>query len=533
MAFQISVPGPSGDQTIDVNTGSSLIFVGANGGGKTRLAVKIEENVGAKSHRISAHRALALNPSIEKISEAQARLGLQKGGPTEGFDRGSHRWGNKAAVALLNDFDFLVQALFAEQTNVAYRNHVAGREGKTESFSATKLEQLADIWHRLLPHRQLFLSGDDIRVSVTGAAETYSASEMSDGERSVFYLIGQVLIAEPGALLIFDEPELHIHRSITGKLWDELEAARSDCAFVIITHDLEFAAARVGKKFVIREYSPQTNWTIDQVPDGTGFDEEITTAILGSRRPILFTEGTTTSLDQAIYRACYPDWTVIPRGSCEEVIHSVVTMRRNEALTRVTCSGIVDADDYEPGDIERLKAFKIGVLSVSEIENLILLPTVSRAIAEHEGYEGAELEAQLEQLKSAILAKIDTTDAIEAAVLTRCKRRIDRSLKKVDLSSVSKTTELAKEFADRVTSLDVENLASEAEKAIRSAISNRDLEDLLAIYSDKGMVALAAAHLKRSRKDDFEDWLIRILRNDKAPHVKNAIQAVVPKLTAA
>ncbi len=177
---------------------------------------------------------------------------------------------------------------------------------------------------------------------------------MNDGERAIFYMVGQTLVAAENSLLIFDEPELHVHRSIMGRLWDELEACRQDCAFVFITHDLEFAASRVAKKFVLRDYDPAPRWTIEAVPENTGFDEELTTLILGSRRPILFVEGDQTSLDVAIYRCCFAKWTVIPRGSCEAVIHSVATMRHNHALTRVTCSGIVDADDYGPDDVTRL-----------------------------------------------------------------------------------------------------------------------------------------------------------------------------------
>jgi ABC-type glutathione transport system ATPase component len=66
---------------------------------------------------------------------------------------------------------------------------------------------------------------------------------MSDGERAAFYLIGQTLMAPENSLIIFDEPELHIHRSIMSTLWDELEALRTDCAFVVISHDLEFIAS--------------------------------------------------------------------------------------------------------------------------------------------------------------------------------------------------------------------------------------------------------------------------------------------------
>ena len=119
---------------------------------------------------------------------------------------------------------------------------------------------------------------------------------MSDGERAIFYLIGQVLVAEKDSMLIVDEPELHVHRSIISKLWDELEAARPDCAFVFITHDLEFAATRGGKKYILSDYRSGPYWVIEDVPEESEFGEEISTLILGSRRPILFVEGENNSL---------------------------------------------------------------------------------------------------------------------------------------------------------------------------------------------------------------------------------------------
>ena len=158
-----------------------------------------------------------------------------------------------------------------------------------------------------------------MQVTGEGIAEPYTASEMSDGERAIFYLIGQTLNAADDSVLIVDEPELHVHKSIMSKLWDDLEAARPDCSFVFITHDLEFAASRPAQKFVIRDYDPAPRWTIQRVPEDSGFDEDVVTLILGSRKPVLFVEGELSSLDHAVYRGCYPDWTVIPRGSCEEV----------------------------------------------------------------------------------------------------------------------------------------------------------------------------------------------------------------------
>src|SRR5947209_18607150 len=101
MTFKFSVPTPSGPIDFQVEPGTSLLFVGANGGGKTRLAVKIENDIGDKAHRIAAHRALSLNPSIPKISERAALLGLRTGHAHEAAsirNRIGRRWSSNAEI---------------------------------------------------------------------------------------------------------------------------------------------------------------------------------------------------------------------------------------------------------------------------------------------------------------------------------------------------------------------------------------------------------------------------------------------------
>lgn len=512
-----------------------MFFVGANGGGKTRLAVHIEGVKDLSTHRISAHRALALNPAVPKISERVALLGLRTGHANEAAHVGHRigsRWQGNMAVSLLNDFDYVVQALFADQANKSLETHKRVRALDHRPADPTKFERLLETWNRLLPDRTLHISGDDIQVAATGSDTKYKASEMSDGERAIFYLIAQTLAAAENSVLIVDEPELHVHRSIMSKLWDELEAARQDCAFVFITHDLEFSATRVGQKFVIREYEPPGRWTIQAVPEDTGFDEELSTLILGSRRPILFVEGAQNSLDLAIYRCCFSDWTIIPRGSCEEVIHSVVTMRRNAELTRVTCSGVVDADGNDPQDVEYLRSLGVAVLPVSEIENIVLLPVVSRAIAVSEGYIGSELEARLNDLKAAIFSTLNSAAAIDAVVTRHCRRRIDRILKKIDLSESASVAELTTEYGCQTAALDIADIARRATERVQEALRDEDLTKLLAIYDNKHLMAFAATHLKRLRLADFESWLTRVLRNDRQPELLAAIRCVLPAIQA-
>jgi energy-coupling factor transporter ATP-binding protein EcfA2 len=535
MLPKFSVPTSNGPTEFAIEPGTSLIFVGANGGGKTRLAAHIEQELQLNAHRISAHRALNLNPKVQKVSEQEALSSLRIGvrsGTADYRSRAGSRWQRHEAVALLQDFDSLIQAMFAEQANRALKTHIAVRNNDCSPPPLTQFERLEEIWKRLLPHRQLHFSGDDIQVSAREGTARYTASEMSDGERAIFYLVGQTLVAANDTILIFDEPELHVHRSVMGKLWDELEAARPDCGFIFITHDLEFAAARTAQKYVIRDYDATPRWTIEGVPEDTGFDEEIATLILGSRRPILFVEGTGGSLDKAIYRCCFPEWTVIPRGSCEQVIHSVVTMRHNSHLTRVTCSGIVDADDHNEEDISKLRRLGIQVLPVSEIENIILLPAVSRAIAESNSYHGKELENKLEDLKSAIFTTLNSSSAIDVVVTRYCRRRIDRLLKKIDLSTAANVEEIKSEYHSRTISLRIDEIAQDATARIEDAMQQRDLPKLLANYDNKGLMIEAARHLKGMKKSDFESWLLRVLRNDSAPAVVHAIRDCLPQIEA-
>ncbi len=535
VAFEFTIPSVGGATTVTIEPGSSAFFVGANGGGKSRLAAYIEGALGVEAHRISAHRALTLNPGVAKIGERAALATLRYGHGGEGATiahREGNRWGSNSATALLSDFDYLIQALFADQARVSLATHQRVRLGDLSPAIPTKLERLAEIWERLLPHRHLHISGDDIEVSVQREGPRYRASQMSDGERAIFYMIGQTLVAAEASVLIFDEPELHVHRSIMASLWDDLEAARQDCAFVFITHDLEFAAARIGQKFVIRDYDPAPLWVIEAVPENTGFDEELTTLILGSRRPILFVEGDESSLDQAVYRSSFPDWTVIPRGSCEQVIHSVVTMRKNQDLTRITCSGVVDADDYEAADVAYLAGLGVAVLPVSEVENLILLPTVSRAIAKSEGYEGVELDRRLNDLKEAVFATLNSSEAIDAVVTRYCRRRIDRMLKKIDLGSAGTVAQVTEDYSRQTAALDIAVIAERATDRIQIALREQDLPALLAIYDNKSLMNLAATHLKRCRVTDFESWLTRVLRNNKAPAVVAAFRDSVPAAVA-
>ena len=526
---------------LTLKAGKTTIIIGANGSGKTRLAVYLEEQLGEKAHRIAAHRALSLNPNVDRIPETKARQYLtygDSGNSVSISNRKYYRWKNNAPTSLLNDFDRLLQYLFAQQTTLAVENNQKLNRREKITNSKTKLDILQEVWERLLPLKKLHITADDIRVSSTSIESAdYSASEMSDGERAVFYILGQVLSANEGSILIFDEPELHIHKSIISNLWDEIEKLRPDCSFLMITHDIEFAATRVAKKYVIRNYYSDPAWDISEIPDSE-LDEQTITLILGSRKPILFVEGEKTSLDMEIYRLCYPEWTVIPKGACKDVIQAVSSLRKlNEdmPILNIKCAGIVDRDTRDSAQIQELEEQDIKVLRYSEIENIFSLSSVAYEILKIEGFTDYELNNKKEQFEAELLDHIKNElsgDKLEVFVAKRIHRRIDAYLKKIDFADTKNGNEIKDKLSSELSVLtesEINKWISEMRDEIQECIKNEDIDRLLCIYENKGLLAKTASILASTSKSNFEGWLMRQL---KVPNnsLLQAIKSVLPEL---
>lgn len=104
---------------VEIETSNSLLFVGANGAGKTRLGAWIEFNSpdAARVHRISAQKSLTMPDTSTPTALDLAETDLLFGHATHGRNnKRAYRWGDKPAVSLLSDFERLMVYLFSEHT---------------------------------------------------------------------------------------------------------------------------------------------------------------------------------------------------------------------------------------------------------------------------------------------------------------------------------------------------------------------------------------------------------------------------------
>ena len=240
----------------------------------------------------------------------------------------------------------------------------------------------------------------------------YSVAELSDGERNAFLIATNVLTARAETLILIDEPERHLHRSIISPLLKLLFDRRKDCAFIVSTHELmlpiDTAEALTllvrGCEFAGRE---PRSWTVDLVPPGAAIGEDLKRDVLGARRRMLFVEGTTRSLDAPLYNLLFPQVSVIPKEGCREVEYAVKGLRSAAEMHWVAAWGLVDNDRRSPQDIERLKEAGIWALPHYSVKSFYYHPTIVSRIAAR--------QAQLIGVNAETLVKSAFEKAIAAA----------------------------------------------------------------------------------------------------------------------
>jgi hypothetical protein len=474
----------------------SMVIVGANGSGKSRMGAWIEKNVGAKAHRITAQRALSIPAYIQPRAYEQAQATLLYGYYQPGHNPEQHaaskfpnRWGDEPAGRLLSDFEHVLALLFADE---AKRNRDYSRAAlkvvPTEKPSKCKLDTLAEIWQTVMPQRTLIIADDKVSAE-TNFGGKYEPRHMSDGERVSAYLMGQALCAPQDSIIIIDEPEIHLHRAMQALLWDKIEEARADCTFIYITHDLEFAATRTGaRKIWLKEFDGE-HWLWEEIQPGPGLPEPLLFQVLGSRRPLLFVEGDETSYDGAIYTALYRSKLVIPRHSSAKVVEATRSMRELPALHNLSVTGLVDRDRRSDDEVDALRAAGLLVADVAEVENLMCLPEA--------------LEAVATQLRSIDIAK--AVAAAKAAVIVEMERAVDDQALARALAEIQFRLN---GFGPRITNLDASKLGSDLQahvaginvvaivdrcrKLFSDAVDGNDYRAALRFYNCKGIIAFVA-----------------------------------------
>lgn len=531
MAFTYYLPGENGEKIEYGTNFNSVIIIGANGAGKSKLGAWIEQQDFANTHRIGAQRNLNFNENVPLKSYSQAEDMVFFGtNEKSGQQNKGYRWGfgKEYTTKLINDFNDVLAALIAK-TNLDRDKffeecRIAELAGKEKPHTPlTDLDKLQEIWNEIFPQRKLAYSDTKFSAILqkNDATIRYPSPQMSDGERAVLYLAAQVLCVPSGKKLIIDEPEVHLHRSIMNRLWFTLEKYRRDCLFIYITHDTQFASSHGDTdKFWVKEYDGR-NWLIEKI-DATDLPEELLLDILGSRKNVLFVEGEKNSYDTQLYSILYPNYYVIACGGCSQVITRTKAFKDSPALHHCSVYGIIDRDYRSDYEIEKYKESSIFTIDVAEVENLFLVEELIRLMAAHMGKDPAAVFAEVKKF----VIRQRFSGQIQKQICQSVVAHLKYQLSSAELSK--KSEEDAKNSLDSIiATLDYDKTKAEQESKFREALDSDEYKRVLRVFNEKAIVT-SIGHYFGIENKQYCNTVLALLRGGKQEEIVAALLPYLP-----
>ena len=471
---------------ISLESGSPLFVVGPNGSGKSALIQHAVSTLGtANVRRISAHRQMWLNSSSINLtphSRRQFDQQLNKGEPNPVYRYLERDAGTRIASVL---FDLTVKEndLARRIMNLAFSGDEEDIKKITEAERPVfdKLNDLLRVGRLAVTIRNS--AGEQILAQHRDVSEPYGMEQMSDGERSAVLLAASVLTAKSGTVLLIDEPERHLHRSIIEPFLTGLFEQRKDCPFVISTHEPALPLANSNSDVLIVRScqwngATATAWDVSLLENDAGLPEDVKRAILGSRRKILFVEGKAYSLDIQLYEALFPDISIRPVDSCEDVIKVVRGLRDSQQHHDVEAFGLIDGDNRNAEEVARLKEQGIHALNECSVESLYYCSDAMTAVSNWQAIGLGEDPAEmLETAKTGVLATLGQAGLAERLAARRCERIV-----RAKYQSMLPNWKSIVDRSDHPISVDSEEPYNEELRRFRELLETKDIEKLIARY---------------------------------------------------
>lgn len=464
----------------------NTVLVGANGCGKTSLANTLTKTLDKKDGIVIPAQKLLIVPTFGSIPNFDSTIKNYNEYQNKIFDDKQTFDASKENDIPYNmviqygaEYKHVLSALLAERAfirNIYCDNIQAGRTPEIKDLHS-KLDTVINIWNDLITHRELKCDSNN-RLMISIGADEYPAYCMSDGERIILYLIGRVLLAPTNSLIIVDEPEIYLHQTIVDKLWNKLELLRSDCLFVYLTHNLDFAVSRVAQKFWIKSFTYPSKWEIENIQENE-IPEGLLLKILGSKKQVLFCEGKNNSLDIQVFEILFPKYTIIPVSTCKDVINYTRAFNKIKN-TNTRAYGIIDRDFREEEQLTKLSQENIFSYDVAEIENLFL---VENFLIDFCNYKHEE--CKIDEIKSKIMNKFNSDK--QQQVSNFVSNKINHYFTESHVS-VGNTKEAVKEnFESFCSEIDIDSWFENRMSYLESIIANNDYSKAILTYNNKGI----------------------------------------------
>ncbi len=492
-----------------------ITIIGTNGAGKSRFCSALVDELGDKAYRISALKALFPSPSSAT--------------PLPGSIDDLFNRMNAANPQVKNtaetEFDKLFYVMLSDEFRELMNFKAHKLMDEQMEFPKTKLDITVKKWQEVFPKNKVLRENGKLMFTSEGYEDKYPLLRLSDGEKSVLYYIGAVQYAMPDAAILVDDPETFIHSSIMRTLWNVLEQMRPDCTFIYNTHDVEFASSRIDNQCVwVKEFDPEAMaWDYEVMPSSRNLDTALLD-LLGSRKPVLFIEGDDKhSIDSRLYPLIFPEYTVKPLGSCNKVIETVRSFGDLQNFHQLESRGIVDRDRRSDEEVDYLRRKNILVPNVAEVENILMLEGVIRAVAL---YRRRNPDIVFPKVKKRVIAMF--TKELKQQALQHVRHRVKRDVeKRIDMKFTS-INALENHMVELVSEINPRGLYDQLCREFHVYEDNNDYASILKVYNQKLMLieSNVSTLCGYKGKDDYIRGVLNILKgnSEHAHAIRHAIK---------
>ncbi len=487
--------------------GRRMVVVGANGAGKTRFATYMAEH-DDRAFRVSALSALFDRSYSDPLPGSIDTLCYELGVAVAENSTQAER-----LMALMLHHEMLC-TLERKLSPAVADNH-----------EPTPLDRLIALWQNIFPDNKILVEAGEMIVRHSRHPGSYPTPLLSAGERAVLFLIGSAIMAPKQGHVYVDSPEMFLHPSITQIVWNSIELLRPDCKFIYVTHNLDFAMSRNNAPTVwVKSYNPSgQTWDYQLMPDNAEISEDIYSTILGARKPVLFIEGDSVhSIDAKLYPLVFPEYTVKSLGSCNRVIEATRIFNDLKGYHHMDSYGIVDRDRRDEGEVAYLRGKKVMVPDVAEIENILMLEDVIRAVA---SFRKKNAEQVFKKVKHAVMGQF--AHDVRQQALMHTRHRVKRFMEcRIDgrFNSINTLQEHLRHLPDEI---DAPGLYERFCRDFRHYLAVGDYASVLKVYNQKSMLpgSNVACLCGLRDKKEYVDEIIRILRTDRpeAHRIRKAI----------
>ena len=485
---------------------STTVIIGANGAGKSSLINELRKNSIDEMYVLPAQKLLYFVSNIHNrnnIEQENYILDLKK--TNIKYDT-INLYPSNIEEDFSNTFTNLITLLVKDVMVVATYKF----RGQNDS-SLSLWQKLEKIWNKIKPEISFEIDPIKIIVNVEKNGSKYSINGLSDGERCILFYIGSVLLAPENSYIVVDEPETFLNAAVYNELWDLLISERHDCQFIFASHNMDFVQSRTNATYIwCKKFEAPYDFDYEQLEEFQEFPLDLLAEVSGTRKPILFCEGTKNSIDYQIYSKLFSEFCFVkPVQGHKQVIQYTKAYNKLKKSYGNKAYGIIDYDWMDEARIQSYKKKNIFVLPFNEIEMLLIDEEIVNSVLSD---DEEDKKQKINKLRDTVIGLCITNK--DKIIRIALKKKLDEFMEGHLIKNGKPAEDEAQTFLENLSKeFDVTSKLGNITKIVEDSIAYSDFSTILKICNLKNEI-ISSKEIKEIVSNFKEKALSSIAMNN-------------------